>query len=62
MAWLFIVLGATTFSQVLSFSGATSGLVAMVQDASLPGAGPLCPLRAILALACARRAPYRHGP
>ena len=32
---LFIIIGATTFSQILSFSGATNGLVAMVKDASL---------------------------
>ena len=31
---LFIIVGATTFSQVLSFSGATNGIVALV-----PGAG-----------------------
>lgn len=34
---LFIILGATTFSQILSFSGATNGLVTMVQGAALPG-------------------------
>jgi hypothetical protein len=34
---LFIILGATTFSQVLSFSGATAGLVAIV--VSLPFLG-----------------------
>jgi tripartite ATP-independent transporter DctM subunit len=33
---LFIILGATTFSQILSFSGATNGLVGMVQQAALP--------------------------
>ncbi|MFM1988636.1 MAG: hypothetical protein RJA99_1593 [Pseudomonadota bacterium] len=32
---LFIILGATTFSQILSFSGATNGLVQLVQGASL---------------------------
>jgi tripartite ATP-independent transporter DctM subunit len=32
---LFIIIGATTFSQILSFSGATSGLVGMVKDGSL---------------------------
>jgi len=33
---LFIILGATTFSQILSFSGATSGLVQVITNASLP--------------------------
>jgi tripartite ATP-independent transporter DctM subunit len=32
---LFIILGATTFSQVLSFSGATSGIVALVSGQGL---------------------------
>lgn len=32
---LFIIIGATTFSQILSFSGATNGLVQMIQGASL---------------------------
>jgi tripartite ATP-independent transporter DctM subunit len=32
---LFIIIGATTFSQILSFSGATNGLVALVQGASM---------------------------
>ncbi|MCW5622084.1 MAG: TRAP transporter large permease [Burkholderiales bacterium] len=32
---LFIIVGATTFAQVLSFSGATDGLVALVRDADL---------------------------
>lgn len=32
---LFIILGATTFSQILSFSGATNGLVQLIQGASL---------------------------
>lgn len=32
---LFIIIGATTFSQILSFSGATNGLVALVKNASL---------------------------
>jgi tripartite ATP-independent transporter DctM subunit len=33
---LFIIIGATTFSQILSFSGATNGMVALVQGAGLP--------------------------
>jgi tripartite ATP-independent transporter DctM subunit len=32
---LFIIVGATTFAQLLSFSGATGGLVAMVEQAQL---------------------------
>jgi tripartite ATP-independent transporter DctM subunit len=32
---LFIIIGATTFSQILSFSGATDGLVSLVQGAGL---------------------------
>ena len=32
---LFIILGATTFSQILSFSGATNGLVGMIKGADL---------------------------
>jgi tripartite ATP-independent transporter DctM subunit len=31
---LFIIVGATTFSQILTFSGATNGLVAAVQEAN----------------------------
>ncbi len=34
---LFIIIGATTFSQILSFSGATNGMVGLVQGAGLPG-------------------------
>ena len=33
---LFIIIGATTFSQILSFSGATNGLVSLVQGSALP--------------------------
>ncbi len=32
---LFIIIGATTFSQILSFSGATNGLVGLVKEAGL---------------------------
>ncbi len=32
---LFIIIGATTFSQILAFSGATNGLVGLVQGAGL---------------------------
>ena len=33
---LFIIIGATTFSQVLSFSGATNGIVTLIGTQSLP--------------------------
>jgi tripartite ATP-independent transporter DctM subunit len=33
---LFIIIGATTFSQVLSFSGATNGIVGLVTAQNLP--------------------------
>jgi len=33
---MFIILGATTFSQILAFSGATSGLIQLVTEAQLP--------------------------
>ena len=47
---LFIILGATTFSQILSFSGATNGLVGMVQQAALPTWAVLGGMIAILLL------------
>jgi tripartite ATP-independent transporter DctM subunit len=34
---LFIIVGATTFAQILTFSGATNGLVSAVQEARLEG-------------------------
>ena len=45
---LFIIIGATTFSQILSFSGATNGLVSLVQGASLPPWVVLIGMMAIL--------------
>jgi tripartite ATP-independent transporter DctM subunit len=33
---LFIIVGATTFSQILSFSGASNGLAQMITDSGLP--------------------------
>jgi tripartite ATP-independent transporter DctM subunit len=45
---LFIILGATTFSQILSFSGATNGLVALVQGSGLAGWAVLAGMIAIL--------------
>jgi tripartite ATP-independent transporter DctM subunit len=47
---LFIIVGATTYSQVLSFSGATNGLVALVQDAALSPWAVLAGMLAILLL------------
>ena len=44
---LFIILGATTFSQILSFSGASNGLVELISGVGLP---PLAVIAAMLAL------------
>ncbi len=44
---MFIILGATTFSQILAFSGATSGLVRLVTEAQLP---PLAVVFGMIAL------------
>ena len=33
---LFIIVGATTFSQILSFSGASNGLVELIAGLGLP--------------------------
>jgi len=50
---LFIIVGATTFAQILAFSGATNGLVAAVRDASYGPAGVLVGMMLILlALGC----------
>ena len=45
---LFIIVGATTFAQVLTFSGATNGLVSAIRDAQLPAATVLVAMMAIL--------------
>ena len=45
---LFIIIGATTFSQILSFSGATNGMVALVQGAGLPAWGVMAGMIAML--------------
>ena len=45
---LFIIVGATTFSQILSFSGATNGLVALVREAGVPPLGVLAGMLVIL--------------
>ncbi len=50
---LFIIVGATTFAQILAFSGATNGLVAAVRDASFGPLGVLVGMMLILlALGC----------
>ena len=45
---LFIIVGATTFSQVLTFSGATNGVISAIQQASLGPWGVLIGMLAIL--------------
>jgi tripartite ATP-independent transporter DctM subunit len=44
---LFIIVGATTFSQILSFSGASDGLVALISGMGLP---PLAVIAAMMLL------------
>ena len=44
---LFIILGATTFSQILSFSGASNGLVELIAGAGLP---PMAVIAAMMML------------
>src|SRR5205814_1897173 len=44
---LFIILGATTFSQILSFSGASNGLVELIAGAGL---SPMAVIAAMMAL------------
>jgi tripartite ATP-independent transporter DctM subunit len=45
---LFIIVGATTFAQILAFSGATNGLVAAVRDAGFGSWGVLLGMMLIL--------------
>src|SRR5260221_10141577 len=45
---LFIILGATTFSQILSFSGASNGLVEMIGSMGLSPMAVLAAMRALL--------------
>ena len=45
---LFIIVGATTFSQILSFSGASSGLVSMITGHGLPPMAVLAGMMLIL--------------
>src|SRR6476661_7419180 len=45
---LFIIVGATTFSQILSFSGASSGLVSLITSQGLPPMAVLAGMMLIL--------------
>ena len=45
---LFIIVGATTFAQILTFSGATNGLVAAIEAAQMPAVVVLGAMMAIL--------------
>jgi tripartite ATP-independent transporter DctM subunit len=45
---LFIIVGATTFAQILTFSGATTGMVKAIEAAQFPGWGVLAVMMLIL--------------
>ncbi len=45
---LFIIVGATTFSQILSFSGASNGLVEFIADLGLPPLGVIAAMMLVL--------------
>jgi tripartite ATP-independent transporter DctM subunit len=45
---LFIIVGATTFSQILSFSGASNGLVELITEQGLPPLGVIAGMMMIL--------------
>jgi len=45
---LFIIVGATTFAQILTFSGATTGMVKAIEGAQFPGWGVLAVMMLIL--------------
>ncbi|MBM3571666.1 MAG: TRAP transporter large permease subunit, partial [Alphaproteobacteria bacterium] len=45
---LFIIIGATTFSQILTFSGATNGVVALIRDTQIPPMAALAGMLLIL--------------
>lgn len=45
---LFIIVGATTFSQILSFSGASNGLVEVIADLGLPPLGVIAAMMLVL--------------
>jgi tripartite ATP-independent transporter DctM subunit len=47
---LFIIVGATTFAQILTFSGATTGMVKAIQAAQFPGWGVLLAMLLVLLL------------
>jgi tripartite ATP-independent transporter DctM subunit len=47
---LFIIVGATTFAQILTFSGATTGMVKAIQAAQFPGWGVLVVMLLVLLL------------
>jgi tripartite ATP-independent transporter DctM subunit len=52
-AILFIIVGATTFAQILTFSGATNGLVAAIRDAQLsPNVVLIAMMTILLVLGC----------
>jgi len=45
---LFIIVGATTFSQILSFSGASNGMVQLITEQGLPPAAVIAGMMLIL--------------
>ena len=45
---LFIIVGATTFSQILSFSGASNGMVEFIADLGLPPLGVIAAMMLVL--------------
>jgi len=45
---MFIILGATTFAQILAFSGATTGLIEVVTEAKLPPLVIICGMIVLL--------------
>jgi tripartite ATP-independent transporter DctM subunit len=47
---LFIIVGATTFAQILTFSGATTGMVKAIEAAQFPGWAVLAVMLAVLLL------------
>jgi TRAP-type C4-dicarboxylate transport system permease large subunit len=47
---LFIIVGATTFAQILTISGATTGMVKAIQAAQFPGWGVLVVMLLVLLL------------
>jgi|1185.fasta_scaffold14840_2 tripartite ATP-independent transporter DctM subunit len=45
---MFIILGATTFAQILAFSGATTGLIGIITEAKLPPLAVICGMIVLL--------------